>query len=163
MQGSDILQPDGLGQLAKGGYQLCVYCFDRDMQDVGSFLIGETLFFYELEDQLAPVGKRVDGFFHFFPHLRADANLFGVFAGEGDLHRDGIQGGGGPALLMFEQVEAPVAGNDEEPDPDIFDLHQPVAVFPEGEHGVRGHFFRQFDGPEEVMGKFLKWGEENIE
>src|ERR1700759_2423630 len=136
-----IIQPDGLCDLAEGGYQLGVHRLGGDMKNIGYLFIAESFLFYQLKDQLASLWEGVDSFFHFFSHLRIDAYLFGVVSGKAYLHMDAIESEGWVGLSAFQDVQAFVPGNDKEPDPDVLEGHYFVAMFPKGDHRIGGGFF----------------------
>ena len=133
------------------------------MEDIGHFFIGESFFLYQFEDQFASRRKPVDGLFHFFPHLGIDTDLFGIATGKGDIDTTRVQGKGGPGFLVPEHVQAFIAGDHEEPDTDIFDLHQSLPLFPQRDHGIGSCLFSQFAGTDEASGKSFERRIEDVE
>jgi hypothetical protein len=138
---------DGQGDPLDGDGHLDIDGIDGDIQDLGDFLIPESVFAYELEDHFAAGRKGFDGGPDLLLDLGCNKDLFGRKGGISQPDMDMIEWFGDAGLSLPGQiVERGVLGSGIEIDAEVLNSSDPVPLLPDPDKDVLYYFFRRFAG-----------------
>lgn len=147
------VEADGIADLLKRDGELVFDGFDGDIQDLGDLAVFETVFFHQLEDDLALGGKLFDRTFDEREHVGGDQQLFGIEIDAGEFRLEFFYRVGDIAFVLAEIVERGVPGRHIKINPEVFDLFQLAPPLPYANKDVRNDLFGRLPGFDEGFGK----------